>query len=117
MSCEPHAARYLVEIPVARLGSKIRPVRVRVESEDRAYEIMKICTEHGWEMIIGVEPDRPEDITDVMKLLPPERFTARAEPTAGRNDQCPCGSGRKYKKCCLRASGLVGAAPTRPDAP
>lgn len=22
----------------------------------------------------------------------------------GRNDQCPCGSGKKYKKCCL-ASG------------
>ena len=21
-------------------------------------------------------------------------------PTAGRNDPCPCGSGRKYKKCC-----------------
>lgn len=20
---------------------------------------------------------------------------------AGRNDQCPCGSGKKYKKCCL----------------
>ncbi|MEW6094070.1 MAG: SEC-C metal-binding domain-containing protein [Chloroflexota bacterium] len=20
---------------------------------------------------------------------------------AGRNDPCPCGSGRKYKKCCL----------------
>ena len=20
----------------------------------------------------------------------------------GRNDLCPCGSGRKYKKCCLR---------------
>ncbi|MBF0444655.1 MAG: SEC-C domain-containing protein [Magnetococcales bacterium] len=20
----------------------------------------------------------------------------------GRNDPCPCGSGRKYKKCCLR---------------
>ncbi|WP_228461863.1 SEC-C metal-binding domain-containing protein [Paracoccus liaowanqingii] len=20
--------------------------------------------------------------------------------TAGRNDPCPCGSGRKYKKCC-----------------
>ena len=19
----------------------------------------------------------------------------------GRNDQCPCGSGKKYKKCCL----------------
>lgn len=23
------------------------------------------------------------------------------EPPAGRNDPCPCGSGRKYKKCCL----------------
>ena len=21
-------------------------------------------------------------------------------PAAGRNDPCPCGSGRKYKKCC-----------------
>ena len=23
-------------------------------------------------------------------------------PTAGRNDPCPCGSGKKYKKCCLK---------------
>lgn len=23
-----------------------------------------------------------------------------AEPKAGRNDSCPCGSGKKYKKCC-----------------
>src|SRR6266849_5350190 len=22
----------------------------------------------------------------------------------GRNDQCPCGSGRKYKHCCLKAN-------------
>ena len=24
----------------------------------------------------------------------------RSEPKIGRNDPCPCGSGRKYKKCC-----------------
>jgi SEC-C motif-containing protein len=24
----------------------------------------------------------------------------RTEPKAGRNDPCPCGSGKKYKKCC-----------------
>jgi uncharacterized protein len=37
-----------------------------------------------------------------------ERQTQPAEPAAartisktGRNDPCPCGSGRKYKKCCL----------------
>jgi uncharacterized protein YecA (UPF0149 family) len=22
------------------------------------------------------------------------------EPEPGRNDPCPCGSGKKYKKCC-----------------
>ena len=25
----------------------------------------------------------------------------RAEPKIGRNDPCSCGSGKKYKKCCL----------------
>jgi uncharacterized protein len=25
----------------------------------------------------------------------------RDQPRVGRNDPCPCGSGRKYKKCCL----------------
>jgi uncharacterized protein YecA (UPF0149 family) len=24
----------------------------------------------------------------------------KAPPKIGRNDPCPCGSGRKYKKCC-----------------
>ena len=28
----------------------------------------------------------------------------------GRNDPCPCGSGRKYKKCCLEADGQRLAA-------
>jgi hypothetical protein len=30
----------------------------------------------------------------------PEPYT-RTEPKVGRNDPCPCGSGRKYKKCCM----------------
>ncbi len=25
----------------------------------------------------------------------------REQPKVGRNEQCPCGSGKKYKKCCL----------------
>jgi uncharacterized protein len=25
----------------------------------------------------------------------------QVSPKTGRNDPCPCGSGRKYKKCCL----------------
>lgn len=30
----------------------------------------------------------------------PETYV-RPEPKIGRNDPCPCGSGKKYKKCCL----------------
>jgi len=26
-------------------------------------------------------------------------------PKVGRNEPCPCGSGLKYKKCCLSKSG------------
>jgi len=33
-------------------------------------------------------------------LLRPPRVEAREEP--GRNDPCPCGSGKKYKHCCLK---------------
>lgn len=29
----------------------------------------------------------------------PKPATRRVEPTPGRNDPCPCGSGKKYKKC------------------
>ena len=28
---------------------------------------------------------------------------ARSEPRIGRNEPCPCGSGKKYKKCCMNA--------------
>ena len=31
---------------------------------------------------------------------PPAREPVRAAPAPGRNDPCPCGSGRKFKKCC-----------------
>jgi len=30
-----------------------------------------------------------------------KHFFVRAEPKIGSNDPCPCGSGKKYKKCCL----------------
>ncbi len=33
------------------------------------------------------------------KIVGPEPVR-REEPKIGRNDPCPCGSGKKYKKCC-----------------
>ena len=32
---------------------------------------------------------------------PKKEVTPRKKNKVGRNDPCPCGSGRKYKKCCL----------------
>lgn len=41
---------------------------------------------------------------------------ARRVDDVGRNDPCPCGSGSKYKKCCLRKSksATVDPAPAPP---
>ena len=32
----------------------------------------------------------------------------------GRNDPCPCGSGKKYKRCCMRNSPQEPQAPLSP---
>jgi hypothetical protein len=32
------------------------------------------------------------------------RPVIRTRPRVGRNDPCPCGSGRKYKRCCAGAA-------------
>ena len=40
------------------------------------------------------------------------RVPVKSEPKVGRNDPCKCGSGRKYKKCCLvKQSAPKVAAP------
>lgn len=40
--------------------------------------------------------------TPVSPSSPPETHPTPAKPSKpGRNDPCPCGSGRKYKKCCM----------------
>ena len=35
----------------------------------------------------------------------PRTVRKRASEKVGRNDPCPCGSGKKYKKCCGRTAG------------
>jgi hypothetical protein len=41
--------------------------------------------------------ERDGTSSNVQRPLPPRRELAKV----GRNDSCPCGSGRKYKFCCL----------------
>ncbi len=37
-----------------------------------------------------------------MPVPPTETQMRRVPPRVGRNEPCPCGSGKKFKKCCLR---------------
>ncbi|MCI0480557.1 MAG: SEC-C domain-containing protein, partial [Candidatus Dadabacteria bacterium] len=45
---------------------------------------------------------QPADISPGAGEGPPARPVPvqRDMPKVGRNDPCPCGSGKKYKKCC-----------------
>ena len=95
---------------MAKLGTTKRPAVARVKTMERAGEIMALCERHGWKVIVGIEPDKREDISDVERLLNPNKAgrskpraaTTTAKPKVGRNDPCPCGSGLKFKQCCLR---------------
>jgi SWIM/SEC-C metal-binding protein len=84
---------------MARLGSKRRPVVVRVQTREKAQEAFALCQEFGLHCIVGVEPGKPEDLSDLERALEPPTYVAD-QKKIGRNEPCPCGSGKKYKKCC-----------------
>lgn len=41
-----------------------------------------------------------QGVIEIAKLNLPNKPVSRATPKIGRNDPCPCGSGKKYKNCC-----------------
>lgn len=84
-----------------RLGTNKAPAIVSVQSEEKKQELIALCTENNWASKIEVNPDQPENLRDIEILQ--ESLNAEQASTskqAGRNDPCPCGSGKKYKKCC-----------------
>lgn len=100
---------------MAKLGTEKRPVRFRVQTEERLQEIATLCDRNGWIFVGGFEPDEPEDICEVEYLLNPQAFKSQPrmghpinmtvvyeQPKVGRNEPYPCGSGLKYKKCCMK---------------
>lgn len=56
---------------MAKLGSKKRPIVVRVHTDEKAKYVAETCAKNGWHYIIGFESDKPEDISDLEKLLNP----------------------------------------------
>ena len=47
------------------------------------------------DFILEDDEDEDDDEGEVINIEP-----VRTEPKIGRNEPCPCGSGKKYKKCC-----------------
>ena len=58
----------------------------------------------------GITDDKPGGtpaVANGANALPEEKIGItlhREAPKAGRNDPCPCGSGKKYKNCCGRTA-------------
>ena len=49
----------------------------------------------------SLEGKKPAEMLEGGRLFPGKIETFRREaPKVGRNDPCPCGSGKKFKKCC-----------------
>ena len=59
-------------VRVARLGSPGRPAVDRVQTLARAHEIVTLCDRNRWKVIVGVEPDKPEDVS------PPDKGAVRS---------------------------------------
>jgi SWIM/SEC-C metal-binding protein len=85
---------------MASLGTRKKPAVVRVQSEERAQRVLEFCNDNDIVVLVGLEPDKPEDLSDIERAIA-AREPARAAPKVGRNDPCPCGSGKKFKKCCV----------------
>lgn len=52
-----------------------------------------------WENVLGEDKMR-----EIVKEFKKSKTVRRDAPKIGRNDPCPCGSGKKYKHCCGRAN-------------
>jgi curved DNA-binding protein CbpA len=89
---DPHIRRLKAEFPeLYDLHASFFNETLRIKDPDkmlyqRAKKIKKLKRRAG----IYDDDEEPESAE-------PAR---RAEPKVGRNDPCPCGSGKKYKRCC-----------------
>ena len=64
----------------------------------------RIYTPEELEKFRSVMMDKEEaECLKEMQVPPTPRQLSRNPPKVGRNEPCPCGSGAKFKKCCLRS--------------
>lgn len=74
-----------------------------MKDEDKAEAIVPVLAAfnnetHLWQLK-GHTPAELMEKSGQGRIIP---FDQVRKPKVGRNDPCPCGSGKKYKNCCLR---------------
>ena len=85
----------------------------KIESFNMFEELVKSIREESVKAVFSLKPKRKEQVVNVKmtnnvtNLMTnasgedtPKRKPVKAEKKIGRNDPCPCGSGKKYKNCC-----------------
>ena len=77
------------EIPADESRGSWEVERKKKDSDLRLLE--SVCVQHEIDHLNGITIHDRE-----IKLEP-----TKVDKKVGRNDSCPCGSGKKYKKCCL----------------
>ena len=73
--------------------------RIREEVVERMYWVQ---INHEGEEIEAMEEEMQSKkmIFNLGESNPLPQAPVKSHKVAGRNDSCPCGSGKKYKKCC-----------------
>jgi len=82
-----------------RLGTRKAPAQISVQTQEREQELAAVFAKNGWACVIEVNSEQDENIRD-LEGLQNKQTRAVSTKKASRNDPCPCGSGKKYKKCC-----------------
>ena len=76
---------------------------MRYQPEEVWGGIFVIAVQHEIDHLNGIVLPYKEGAEEI----PYEQEGVRREsPKVGRNDPCPCGSGKKYKKCCIGKSNV-----------
>ena len=83
----------------ARLGTEKNPAVLIVNTQERKTELEKEFLDNGWFCHTKLDNELPED-TSALQYLRGIPKTVTLDTIPGRNTPCPCGSGKKYKKCC-----------------
>jgi len=60
----------------------------------------KVNTVHESAVNLGFNDAEESDIQRASRERSRKSQPVRTEQKVGRNEPCPCGSGKKYKKCC-----------------